>query len=78
MTQHDILVDPAHTVFAINCKIEGSTLHCGALYVEPLNPFQLIRLTHLGVSLDVQLPDEAINQTAPTRAWSIALPITNE
>jgi hypothetical protein len=26
----------------------------------------------------VQLPDEAINQPAPTRAWSIALPITHE
>jgi hypothetical protein len=78
MNHHDILVDPANTVYAINCKVEDSTLHCGALYVEPLNPFRSIRLAHLGVSLDVQLPDEVINQLAPTRAWSIALPITNE
>jgi hypothetical protein len=78
MTQHDILIDPAHTVYAVNCKVEGSTLHCGALYVEPLNPFQIIRLSHNGANLDVQLPDEALNQPVPTRAWSIALPITHE
>lgn len=75
---HDILIDPANTVFAVNCRVEDSTLHCGALYLEPLNPFKLIRLSHAGASLDVQLPEELLNQPTPTRVWSITLPITNE
>jgi hypothetical protein len=31
VTQHDLLVNPFKTIFAVNCRVEGTTLHCGAL-----------------------------------------------
>jgi hypothetical protein len=74
----DILIDPANTVFAVNCRVEGSTLHCGALYVEPSIPFHLIRLAHNSASIDIELPDELRNLLAPAKAWEVALQIHDE
>jgi hypothetical protein len=76
--QHDLLIDPINTVFAVNCVVEGSTLHCGALYLEPLVQSQFIRLAYDGASLEVEIPTELVNQTTPHRAWQVALPIRNE
>lgn len=75
MTEHDLLIDPANTVFAVNCRVEGSTLHCGALYLEPAIPFKLTRLAYNDVKFDVELPDELLNQPQPTRSWEIPLKI---
>lgn len=75
MSQHDLLIDPFRTVYAVNCKVEGTTLHCGALYVEPQNPFQLIRLADNAAKIDVSLPDELLNQPTPTTGWAVQLPI---
>jgi len=76
--QHDLLIDPINTVFAVNCREEGNTLHCGALYLEPLVQAQFIRLAYEGVSIQVELPLELVQQTEPYRAWDIALPISDE
>lgn len=76
--EYDLLIDPANTVFAVNCRVEDSTLHCGALYLEPAIPFKLTRLAYNEAIVDVHLPEELLNQPTPTRAWNIALPITNE
>jgi hypothetical protein len=76
--QHDILIDPLNTVFAVNCVEEGDTLHCGALYLEPLVQSHRIRLAYDGASLEVELPPELVNQPTPYRAWQVALPIRNE
>lgn len=73
--QHDLLIDPINTVFAVNCVVEGSTLHCGALYLEPLVQNQFIRLAYDGASLEVEIPTELVNQTTPYRAWQVTLPI---
>lgn len=78
MTRFDLLVDPAHTVYAVNCRVEGSTLHCGALYLEPGIPFQVIRLSHDGASLDVELPLEVRDRPTPTKAWEIPLNIVSD
>ena len=78
MAQHDLLIDEDCLVFAVNCQEEGSTLHCGALYLEPLIPDQLIRLAYEGVRIQVELPPELINNPAPQRAWDVALPIGSE
>jgi hypothetical protein len=75
MPEHDLLIDPLRTVFAVNCKVEGATLHCGALYVEPRVPFQVIRLSDNAASIDVSLPDELVNQPTVTTGWSVQLPI---
>jgi hypothetical protein len=76
--QHDILIDPLNTVFAVNCVEEGDTLHCGALYLEPLVQSHRIRLAYNGASLEVELPPELVNQLTPFRAWQVALPLRDE
>lgn len=76
--QHDLLLDPINTVFAVNCRVEGSTLHCGALYLEPLVQSHVIRLAHGDASVEVEIPPELVNQSTPHRAWQVALPIRNE
>jgi hypothetical protein len=74
---HDLLLDPINTVFAINCKEEGATLHCGALYLEPLVQSSSITLAYKDAKLQVELPPELVNQATPYRAWSVELPITD-
>lgn len=76
--QHDLLLDPINTVFAVNCVVEGSTLHCGALYLEPLVQSQFIRLAYGDASVEVEIPLELVNQTTPHRAWEVTLPIRDE
>lgn len=79
--QHDLLLDPINTVFAVNCRVEGSTLHCGALYLEPLIQSQvitLIRSADNSATVQVELPPELVNQPSPYRAWEVELPIRNE
>lgn len=78
--QHDLLIDPINTVFAVNCRVEGDTLHCGALYLEPLVQSHLIRLIRSPDSaaiLEIELPQELTNQPSAHRAWQVALPIKN-
>jgi hypothetical protein len=76
--EHELLIDPFRSVYAVNCRVEGETLHCGALYVEPQNPFDRIRLAYGDASIEVELPPELINQPLPHRAWQVALPISDE
>lgn len=64
-------------VYAINCQEQDTTIHCGALYLEPLVPFKIIRLSHKSASVKVELPAEFVNQTESLRAWSIDLPIAD-
>ena len=75
---HDLLIDPINTVFAVNCRVEGSTLHCGALYLEPLVQHHRIRLAYDGATIEVEIPPELVNSPTPHRAWDVALPICNE
>ena len=75
---HDLLIDPINTVFAINCRIEDSTLHCGALYLEPLIQSQSIRLAYGEASIQVELPFELLQQSTPYVGWNVELPITHE
>ena len=74
----DLLLDPINTVFAVNCRVEGSTLHCGALYLEPQIQSQFIRLSDKSASLTVELPSELVLQPDPSRAWEISLRIRDE
>lgn len=76
--QYDLLQDPFKTVYAINCRVEGTTLHCGALYLEPLIPHQDIRLAYGDASLQVGLPAELLNQPTPQKAWQVSLLLHNE
>jgi hypothetical protein len=72
---HDLLLDAINTVFAVNCVVEGSTLHCGALYLEPLVQSQFIRLAYGDASVEIEIPTELVNQPTPYRAWQVTLPI---
>ena len=76
--RHTLLIDQPPTVFAVNCRVEGSTLHCGALYLEPLILGQSIRLADESATLSVTIPSELLNQPSPYRAWDVELPISHE
>lgn len=76
--EHELLIDPFRSVYAVNCRVDGAFLQCGALYVEPQNPFKRIRLAYGDASIDVELPPELTNQPLPYKAWQVALPICNE
>jgi len=76
--EHDLLIDGVCSVFAVNCRVEGSTLHCGALYLEPLIQSQSIRLAYGDATIEIELPPELLNQPSPQRAWEIELPIRDE
>ena len=65
-------------VLAVNCRVEGTTLHCGALYLSPRIAHQIIRLVHEGGSIDLELPPHMLNSQDAYRAWSVSLPIKNE
>ena len=78
MPQHDLLIDEGCLAWAVNCQEEGSTLHCGALYLEPLIPNHRIRLADNGATIEVEIPPELVNSPTPYRAWGIALPISDE
>lgn len=72
---HELLVDPFRSVFAINAEVKGSTLHCGALYLDPLIPFDLIRLADNAAIIDVEVPADLRNQPQASRAWNVTLKI---
>lgn len=74
----DLLIDQSCNVFAVNCRVEGSTLHCGALYLEPLIQSQCIRLAYNGATIEAELPAELLNQPHPFRAWEVELPLRDE
>lgn len=71
---HDLLVDPANTVYAVHCTPEDDKLLCGALYVAPSNPFGLIRLADSSATFDVELPLELVNNDQAVYLWDVALP----
>ena len=75
--QHDLLMDAAHMVYAVNCQEQDDALHCGALFLEPLIPFKSIRLAYETASVMVELPTELVNQPEPFRSWSIDLPLAH-
>lgn len=69
---YDLLTDVIGTTYAVNCRIEGTTLHCGAFYLEPQIPFESIRLTHTTGSLEIELPEEFRNQSQCVIAWDVS------
>lgn len=75
VAMYDLLIDPFQLVFAVDCEVEGDTLHCGALYASPSIPFEFIRLAGTDASIDVQLPDELRNQSETTTALGVKLPL---
>lgn len=70
---YDLLTDAIGTTYAVNCRIEGTTLHCGAFYLEPQIPFESIRLSHSGGNLEVELPLAFRNQPQCIVAWDVPL-----
>lgn len=73
--QYDLLTDSIGTTFVVNSQVEGTTLHCGAFYLEPSIPFESIRLSDSRGSLEVELPFEFRNQAQAIQAWNIRLQI---
>ena len=75
---YDLLIDPFNTVFAVDCELQGDSLHCAALYVSPQVPFEFIRLAGNGAMIDVQLPESARNQGESLTALRVQLPLHHD
>lgn len=76
MSQHDLLLGVANTVYAVDCHVDKDTLHCGGLYIEPGLEHSVIRLSDNTASIDVTLPDELLHQEEPIRLWGTHLELT--
>lgn len=72
---HDLLCDPASTIYAAHCTPENGNLHCGALYVSADNPFTLIRLADNSATFDVELPPELVGNDQAVATWNVTLPL---
>ena len=61
--QVDLLTSEDKQSYFINCKVKGETLEVGAVYIAPstLSPIKLF--TEEGVSLTIEIPTDAANQS---------------
>jgi hypothetical protein len=75
---HELLLDPICTIFAIDCTINSTSIHVGALYVEPLIQSEIVQLADGDAKLSVSLPFDLLHRPTPTRAWDIELPIHHD
>jgi hypothetical protein len=77
-TQFDLLLDPICTIFAINCRVSGSTLEIGALYLEPLIQDSLVTLSHEDVTLKAELPLSLLHSPRAFIAVDYELPLRQQ
>lgn len=71
----DLLTNPFHTVYAVNCRVDGDTLHIGGLYLSPRQQHAVIRLSDNTAKLDVRLPPELLDKPDAHKAWDVELGI---
>lgn len=74
----ELLVNPARTVYAVNCHLKGDVLTCGALYVEAGQPHRVIRLADNTAKLDVRIPDDLLDGPTAQRGWNVELQVTEQ
>ena len=76
MSNHDLLIDRFATIFAVNCDYDEDEelLTIGALYLEPDQRFNNIKLSDTRVNIEIELPLELMEVQAPQKAWNIQLP----
>lgn len=73
--RYDLLTDEGQAVFGINAFVAEDSVKFGAFYLPPGVVSTVMRLAYKDVRLDVELPDELLNQTAAFVGWDVELPL---
>ena len=73
--RYDLLTDEGNVVFGINAFVSEDSVKFGAFYLPPGVVSTVMRLAYKDVSLDVELPDELLNQTTAFVGWDVELPL---
>ena len=61
--QADLLTSEDKQSYFINCKVKGEILEVGAVYIAPSSSSPMKLFTEDGVSLTVEIPENAVNQS---------------
>ena len=60
--QADLLTSVDKQSFFINCRLKGELLEVGAAYIAPSSCSPMKLISEDGVSLTVEIPENAVNQ----------------
>ena len=63
MSTLDLLTSDDEKSYFINCKIKGELLEAGAVYIAPFSVSPLKLMSSEGVSLIIEIPNNAANQS---------------
>ena len=61
--QADLLTSEDKQSYFINCKVKGEILEVGAVYIAPSSCSPMKLFAEDGVSLTVEIPENAVNQS---------------
>tara|TARA_B100000925_G_scaffold241669_1_gene190965 strand:- start:4270 stop:4500 length:231 start_codon:yes stop_codon:yes gene_type:complete len=61
--QADLLTSEDKQSYFINCKVKGEILEVGAVYIAPSSSSPMKLFTEDGVSLTVEIPENAVGQS---------------
>lgn len=61
--QADLLTSEDKQSYFINCKVKGEILEVGAVYIAPSSCSPMKLISEDGVSLTVEIPENAANQS---------------
>jgi|TARA_B100000073_G_C23710433_1_gene564028 hypothetical protein len=62
MSTLDLFVSSDEKSYFINCKIKGEILEVGAVYIAPFSASPMKLLSSEGVSLTIEIPNNAADQ----------------
>ena len=71
----DLMMDPIHTIFAIDCQVTRDKLKVGAIYLDPMIQSAVVQLSSGAATLRVELPSQLLNRSVPTTGWDVEFPI---
>ena len=60
--QADLLTSEDKQSYFINCRVKGELLEVGAVYIAPSSCSHMKLISEDGVSLTVEIPENAVNQ----------------
>lgn len=60
--QADLLISQDKQSYFINCRAKGELLEVGAVYIAPSSCSPMKLISEEGVSLTVEIPENAVNQ----------------
>ena len=78
LMRFDLLTDEGSAIFGINAEVSDDSVVFGAFYLPPGVVSKVMRLAYKDVRLQIELPEELLDQATAFVAWDIELPLINE